>query len=320
MKRLFLSLASSTLAALIAFSPLPAHAASGGKSKNTGNNTSTTTKRTGTKSSSQESARKKSSPSAEEKPTPTLRPVPMGEMPHTNARSEIVIDAITGRILHEKNADERRAPASTQKLLTALIVAEEGNLDRNVVIQQVDTLTEPVMLYLKPGQVYTRRQLLEVLLVKSFNDVARALARDNAGSIEEFASKMNLKARQLGMVSSHFVNPNGLTEPEQFSTARDMAKLARAAYANPVLRGMMATKELTFRYADGRTRSFKNTNQVLRAYPYCNGMKTGYTSAAGHCLISSGTNGSRDVIVVMLGNNRRVWQDSCSLLAWGLAR
>lgn len=262
------------------------------------------------------SLRKRTRPAA----TPAMAPVVFNGIPETKAVSEIVVDAITGRVLHEKNADAKRVPASTQKLLTALLVAETGDLDKKVVIRKVDTLTEPVMLYLKPGDVYTRRQLLQVLLVRSFNDVARALARDNAGSIEAFAKKMNWRARQLGMASSHFINPNGLTEPGQVSTARDMAKLACAAYANPLLRQAVCVKEMTFRYADGRTRVFKNTNRVLGAYPYCTGMKTGYTSAAGHCLVTSGSYGTREVIVVVLGDDRRVWQDSCSLLAWGLFR
>jgi D-alanyl-D-alanine carboxypeptidase (penicillin-binding protein 5/6) len=229
-----------------------------------------------------------------------------------------MVDARTGRVLHEKNADARRSPASTQKLLTALLVVEAGNLDKPVVIQHSDTLAEPVKLYLKPGQVYTRRQLVQLLLVKSFNDVARALARDNAGSVEAFAVKMNQRARELGMGSSYFINPNGLTEPGQLSTARDMARLARVVYANPTLRQMVAVKEMTFRHYDGRTTVYKNTNRVLRGYAFCNGMKTGYTMAAGHCLISSGSKDGHDVIVVVLGSKKgRVWQDSYALMAWG---
>jgi len=255
------------------------------------------------------------------KTEPVWRPVVGKEPPQTAAASVMLVDALTGRVLYEKNADERRAPASTQKLLTALIVAEEGNLDKKVTFQPVDLQTEPVMLYAKPGDTYTRRQLLEALLVKSFNDVARALARDNAGSVEAFAVKMNRKAAELGMTSSHFVNPNGLTEPNQYSTARDMAKLALVAYHNPTLRQIFSIKELPFRYANGRVTTFKNTNRVLRGWAPCNGMKTGYTMAAGHCLVSSASLNGRDVIAVVLGDNRQhIWHDSASLLAWGLMR
>src|SRR5438552_10538630 len=134
------------------------------------------------------------------------------------------------------------------------------------------------------------------------NDVARCLARDNAGSIEAFAEKMNRKAAELGMVNSHFVNPNGLPAPGQFSTARDMARIAQAAYRNAAIRSIVSMKSYVFHYADGHGREFKNTNRVLIHYPLCNGMKTGYTEAAGHCLIASGANEERDVIVVVLGD------------------
>ena len=173
-------------------------------------------------------------------------------------------------------------------------------------------------LYLKTGEVYERGQLLQILLVKSMNDVARCLARDNAGSLEAFAAKMNAKARQLGMTNSHFVNPNGLPMPGQYSTARDMARVAMAAYRNGTIRSIVRLRTLNFQYADGRVRSFNNTNQVLKNFPLCNGMKTGYTEAAGHCLISSASHNGRDVISVVLGDSKKIWADSYRLLAWGL--
>jgi len=240
--------------------------------------------------------------------------------PDVRAASVMVIDAKTGKSLHEKNADEHRPAASTQKLLTALVIAEEGNLDNYVTAEASDTWAEPVVLGLKPGDTYTRRRLLEVLLVHSVNDVARCLARDNAGSVEAFAMKMNRKAAELGMSNSHFINPNGLPAPGQYSTARDMAKLARAAYANRTIRSIVATKSLMFQFADGHVREFKNTNRVLRACSFCNGMKTGYTEAAGRCLVASGANGGNDVIVVVLGDTTKyVWRDAYFLLAWGLS-
>ena len=121
------------------------------------------------------------------------------------------------------------------------------------------------------------------------------------------------------MTESHFVNPNGLPIPDQYSTARDMSKVAFAVYHNALLRSIICQKEVYFQYADGRVRKFDTTNHVLLNYPYCNGMKTGYTDAAGHCLISSASNGSREVISVVLGDNGYVWTDSAALLAWGLA-
>jgi serine-type D-Ala-D-Ala carboxypeptidase (penicillin-binding protein 5/6) len=240
-------------------------------------------------------------------------------IPKTSAASVLVVDANTGKTLYEKNADEIRAPASTQKLLTALIVAERGFLDQPVTVQQIDTMADPVKLNIKPGDTYQRIDLLRALLVKSPNDVARCLARDNAGSVEAFAEVMNRRARELGALNSHFVNPNGLPMPGQYSTARDLSLIARVAYANPTIRSIVCLPQLIFRYANGRTRELENTNKLLRRLPYCNGMKTGYTEAAGKCLIASGSRPGREVIVVVLGDSSsRVWRDASALLSWGL--
>ena len=240
-------------------------------------------------------------------------------IPKTSAASVIVVDANTGKILYEKNADQIRPPASTQKLLTALIVAESGFLDRPVTVQPTDTMADPVKLNIKAGDTYQRIDLLRALLVKSPNDVARCLARDNAGSIDAFAEVMNRHAQQLGAVHSHFVNPNGLPVPAQYSSARDLSLIARAAYANSTIRSIVCLPQLVFRYANGRTRELENTNKLLRRLPYCNGMKTGYTDAAGKCLIASGSRAGREVIVVVLGDSSsRVWRDASALLSWGL--
>jgi serine-type D-Ala-D-Ala carboxypeptidase (penicillin-binding protein 5/6) len=262
-------------------------------------------------------ARAKSKETAETIPAPTEF-TPEG-IPKTNAASVIVVDANTGKTLYEKNPDQFRAPASTQKLLTALIVAESGFLDRQVTVQPTDTMAEPVKLNIKAGDTYQRIDLLRALLVKSPNDVARCLARDNAGSVEGFAEVMNRRAQQLGAVHSHFVNPNGLPVPGQYSTARDLALIARAAYANPTIRSIVCLPQLVFRFSNGRTRELENTNKLLRRLPYCNGMKTGYTDSAGKCLIASGTRPGRDVIVVVLGDtSSRVWRDASALLSWSL--
>ena len=252
-------------------------------------------------------------------PASALTPGPSGAVPNTRANSVVVVDARTGAVLHEKNADQPRPAASTQKLLTALIVAETGYLDRPVRVEPIDTFAEPVRLNIRPGEVYQRIDLLRALLVKSPNDVARCLARDNAGSIEAFADRMNAKAQLLGATHSHFLNPNGLPIPGQYSTARDLAFIARAAYANPTIRSIVCLPQLVFRYANGRTRELENTNKVLKRLPFCNGMKTGYTEAAGHCLIASGSRPGRDIIVVVLGDSKSgVWTDAASLLSWGL--
>ena len=276
-------------------------------------------------------------PSAKAKPAPTSRPStivrpetpgvfrPFGEFdpsafPGTSAETVVVCDAATGRVLYEKNASVPRAVASTQKLMTGLIIAEEGDLYSSVTARAVDSQCEQTKLGLKEGERYRRYDLLRILLVKSMNDVARCLARDNAGSVEDFAEKMNLKARELGMRNSHFVNPNGLTEPSQYSTGHDMARLALHAYRNRVLRGIMSTKILQWNYSSGKVTNFDNTNKLMKYFGLCNGMKTGYTEAAGHCLVSSATDNGKHVICVLLGERRRdnIWTDSHRLLSWGL--
>src|SRR4030081_3479449 len=199
---------------------------------------------------------------------PIVTNAPGGSVPATGAKSVMIIDAHNGQVLYEKNADEVRPAASTQKLLTALIVAERGYLDQPVRVEAIDTLAEPVKLNIKPGDTYQRIDLLRALLVKSPNDVARCLARDYAGTIEAFADAMNQRARQLGATHSHFVNPNGLPVPGQYSSARDLALIAKAAYANSTIRSIVCLPHLVFRYANGRTRELENTNKLLLRLPY----------------------------------------------------
>ncbi len=246
-------------------------------------------------------------------------PLQAAKVPEITAKSAILLDANTGKVLYSKNDDAQRPVASTQKLLTALIVAESGDLNKSVEIEATDTNCEPTKINVRPGQTYTRLQLLNALVVKSGNDVARTLARDNAGSINAFADKMTQRVRSLGGTNSNFENPNGLPAKGQYSTARDMARVARMAYRNPTLREIMKTRYYNFRFSSGNVVPLRNTNRVLRTYSFCNGMKTGYTDLAGHCLISSGSYNGRDVIAVMLGCTKaRIADESAKLLAYGL--
>ena len=247
--------------------------------------------------------------------------IPPTAPPPVVAESAIVIDVVSGRVLYAKNADAPRAVASTQKIVTALCVLDAGNIDKPVTIQAIDGACEPTNLNLKPGEVYPRRELTKVLMVKSANDVARALARDVGGDQESFAMLMNQKAASLGMRNSNFINPNGLPATGQYSTARDMAIAARAAYRSPLIRSFTATKAFNFRFNDGRTRHIENTNRLLKTVPYCDGLKTGTTNAAGRCLVCSGSLNGRSVIVVVLKSTTpNVWKDSSKLLAWALER
>lgn len=244
---------------------------------------------------------------------------PQGPPPAITARAAILVDS-SGRVLFEKNADTRMPVASTQKLLLGIMIAERGGLNNIVTVQEPDTWAEPTKMGIKPGETYTRSELLRAVLVRSSNDIARALARDHSGSVSNFAANMNRRARSLGMHNSYFTNASGLpTPPGQYSTARDLAKLGRAALRNSVVRDAVRTKAMVFRFPSGRTTNLSNTNLVLRNFPYCTGAKTGYTNAAGRCLVSSASGNGRDVVAVILGSTTpTVWKESEALLRYGI--
>ncbi|MCH7224596.1 D-alanyl-D-alanine carboxypeptidase family protein [Haloferula sp. A504] len=245
--------------------------------------------------------------------------VPAIAPPQIYGESAIVIDARSGKVFYAKNADSIRPVASTQKIITALVVLDAGSLDKRITIENSDTACEPTKLYLRPGEVYTRGALTKALMVKSGNDVARALARDIGGSQEGFSALMNRKAASLGMRNSNFINPNGLPAPGQYSTARDIAIAARHAYRSGTIRSWTNTQKYTFQYASGRTKVLENTNKLLKSVPYCDGMKTGTTNRAGRCLVATGTyNGRSAITVVLKSNSRHVWDDSEKLLRWAL--
>ena len=239
--------------------------------------------------------------------------------PVTVASSAIMIDAKGGAVLFFKNPDVPRPVASTQKLLTALLVAEHGGLDNIVQVAPEDCAVEPTKLGFRPGEIYTKRQLLAAMLVHSCNDAAVCLARNDAGDIASFARLMNAKAAQLGAEDSHFVNPNGLPRSGQFSTARDMARIAFAAYHNSTLREFMRLPGLTFIYSSGRRRFLEPTNRLVTRSSIFTGMKTGYTAVSGRCLVSSASEGGKDIILVQLGGTHRMlFDDAQRLLLWGL--
>jgi serine-type D-Ala-D-Ala carboxypeptidase (penicillin-binding protein 5/6) len=237
------------------------------------------------------------------------------------AQSAALVDSYSGEFLYTKNPDAKEYPASSTKILTALIVIEAGNLDQMVTVAPEDTKVEPSSLDLKPGQQFTRRQLLFGMLLKSANDVAMCLARDNAGSVPAFAEKMNLRAAELGATSSHFVNPHGLHDPNHYTTAHDLVLIARAAMQQPLFRQIVSTIYYTWRIPTGQVEELRNHNRLLRHFAGCNGLKTGYTRPAQQVLVSSALRGGHEVISVVLHTDKPgIWVDSKTLLTYGLIK
>ena len=237
------------------------------------------------------------------------------------AQSAALVDSYSGEFLYTKNADAKQYPASSTKILTALIVIEAGNLDQLVTVAPEDTKVEPSSLDLKPGQQFARRQLLFGMLLKSANDVAMCLARDNAGSVSAFAEKMDLRAAELGATNSHFVNPHGLHDPNHYTTAHDLVLIARAAMQQPLFRQIVSTIYYTWRTPTGEVDELRNHNRLLRHFAGCNGLKTGYTRAAQQVLVSSALRGGHEVISVVLHTDKPgIWVDSKTLLTYGLIK
>lgn len=250
--------------------------------------------------------------------TPAATPVALapGELPLA-ATGAIVINAYTGQTLYEKNAGQQHYPASATKILTALLVIEAGDLDKQVTIELADTKVEPSAIGFKPGDSFTRRELLYGLMLKSANDVAQALARDNAGSLAAFGEKMTRRAGELGAASSHFMNPHGLHHPEHYTTPLDLALIARAAMQQPFFRQLVSTQ--THQWAgQPAVVELRNHNKLLWKFPGCTGLKTGYTVPAQQVLVSSALWGCREVIAVVMHSNRPgIWDDSKLLLTYG---
>lgn len=237
-----------------------------------------------------------------------------GTAPKISAASAVLMDAGTGRVLYEKDSHTRRLIASTTKLMTALVALESGHdLEETVTVAREWTGTEGSSIYLRPGEEITLEALLYGLLLRSGNDAALAVAGHCGETVEHFVAQMNRKARELGMADSSFANPNGLDNREHYSSAYDMALLARACLENEKLAKIAATKSVTL-----GTRTFTNHNKLLWRYEGCVGLKTGYTEKAGRTLVSAARRDGLTLICVTL-NAPSDWADHAALLDWGFA-
>ncbi len=229
------------------------------------------------------------------------------------AQRAIMMDAQTGRVLYEKNADERGLIASTTKIMTALIVCEQCNVLDRMMIPKEAVGIEGSSMYLREGEVLTIQELLYGLMLRSGNDAAVALAIYCGGTVEGFAELMNDKARQLGLTGTHFENPNGLDSPGHYSTARDLAVLAAYAMKNPVFYQTVSTKTVTV-----GNRVLRNHNKLLWRVDGADGVKTGFTKAAGRILVSSATRQGRRLICVTM-DDPNDWLNHQKLLDEGFS-
>ena len=230
----------------------------------------------------------------------------------------MLIEAFSGKSLYEKNADTRFYPASTTKIMTGLLIIEAGDLDATVEVTEEDARVGESSLSIRPGQSYTRRQMLYGLMLKSANDVAHALGRDNGGTAEAFAAKMTQRARELGCTNTSFMNPHGLHHPSHYTSPRDLALIARAAMSQPLFRQIVATQQAPWTAPTG-TFMLSNHNRLLQRFPGCNGVKTGYTIPAQQVLASSAARAGREAIAVVMHTDKPgIWEDSAKLLEFGL--
>ncbi len=231
-----------------------------------------------------------------------------------SAEKAIVLDAVTGRTLYEKNPDQQALIASTTKIMTALVICEQCNVLDRMRIPKEAVGIEGSSMYLREGEILTIQELLYGLMLHSGNDAAVALAIYCGGTVEGFAQLMNDKAHKLGLTQTHFENPNGLDSPGHYSTARDMAKLAAYAMKNPIFAKTVSTKTVTV-----GNRSLRNHNKLLWSLQGADGVKTGFTKAAGRILISSATRQGRRLIAVTM-NDPNDWKDHTTLLEDGFSR
>ena len=237
-----------------------------------------------------------------------------------SAVSAIVIEADTGTVVWEKNADEKRAMASTTKIMTALLTIEAGDLDREFTVDSYAIRVEGTSMGLQEGDRVSRRDLLYGILLPSGNDAANAAAVSVSGSIGAFVGLMNDKAQQLGLSSTHFVTPSGLDADGHCTTARDLAMLTAYAMKNEVFREIVCCSEAKVEFgAPPYPRTLYNSNKMLRRYDGAIGVKTGFTDNARRCLVSAAQREGVTLIAVTL-NAPDDWHDHTKMLDYGFTK
>jgi len=239
--------------------------------------------------------------------------------PEVTATGAIIVDANTGAVFWEQDADLPLPPASTTKVLTAIVALQSGRLDQRLLVTGNASSVEPTKIGLRPGQEVELHDLLYAVLLRSANDAAVVVAEGLGGSIEAFAQRMNEKAHSLGATRSNFVNPHGLTEPGHYTTARDLATIFRYGLRVPLFRDILSTPtaEVAIDGPDGRVTMVRSHNRLLNAPEFQVIGKTGFTRAARRCFVGAAGDGSHEVVIALLGS-RDLWGDARRMLYYGL--
>jgi D-alanyl-D-alanine carboxypeptidase (penicillin-binding protein 5/6) len=235
------------------------------------------------------------------------------------ARAAVVMEAKSGKVLFAKNPELRLFPASTTKLMTALVVLDWRQPEEVVMVSERAAAAPPTKIGLRRGDTITIGALLHAALIRSANDAAIALAEAVAGSEEGFVELMNRKAALLGLYNTRFINANGLPGPGQHTTALELAEIMREAVRHPLLKEILGTRVAEVSTVGGRTKTIRNTNQLLWSDQELILGKTGYTRDARHCFVGAGECGSGQLIVALLGEPVRglLWSEAGSLMTLG---
>lgn len=249
---------------------------------------------------------------------PPPAPIPKNKtgavVPRLSAKSVLAIDVPSWVVIYEKNKDLRLLPASTTKIMTALVSLDYYNLEQ--VLEVLEIFSEGQDIKLQKGERLTAENLLYALLVASANDAAETLAQNYPGGRQSFIEEMNQKGKNLNLLNTHFVNPTGIDDKDQYTTASDLARLAKIAIQNPVFAKIVATdKFIVYSYDKKFVHPISNINVLLGSVPGIKGIKTGWTLSAGECLVSFDEQNGRQIITVILGSQDRFGETE-KLLDW----
>lgn len=238
----------------------------------------------------------------------------------TSAKASILINADTGEVIYSQNQNEKLPMASTTKIMTALLLCEEGNMEKEITVTPQMVKVEGTSMGLLGGDKVTYKALLYGMLLASGNDAANVTAYALGGTIDGFVNMMNQRAKELGLNNTHFETPSGLDGDEHYTTAEDLANLARVCMDNPLFKEAASTKAITLEYGNPPyRRTLTNHNKLLKIFEGAVGVKTGFTKKAGRCLVSCAEREGKRVIAVTL-KDPNDWEDHINLLNYGLEK